>query len=98
MNLTKNAIMSEFNQEAMPEKGEQIVVMKTSEGTIKIRLFPELAPKTVENFAKLVGDGFYDGLKFHRVIANFMIQTGCPDGNGSGGPGYNFDDELYGWL
>jgi cyclophilin family peptidyl-prolyl cis-trans isomerase len=66
----------------------------TSEGTIEIELFPEDAPKTVDNFTKLAGDGFYDGLIFHRVIPDFMIQGGCPQGTGTGGPGYQFEDEI----
>jgi len=66
----------------------------TSEGTIEIELFPEDAPKTVGNFTKLAGDGFYDGVVFHRVIPDFMIQGGDPTGTGSGGPGYTFEDEL----
>jgi len=57
-------------------------------------LFPEDAPKTVANFTKLAGEGFYDGLTFHRVIPDFMIQGGCPDGTGAGGPGYKFEDEF----
>jgi cyclophilin family peptidyl-prolyl cis-trans isomerase len=65
----------------------------TSEGPIEIELFPEEAPKTVENFTRLVSDGFYDGLAFHRVIPEFMIQGGCPLGDGTGGPGYTFADE-----
>src|SRR4029453_3905563 len=67
--------------------------LHTSEGTIEVELFPEEAPKTVENFTKLAGDGFYDGLSFHRVIPDFMIQGGCPRGDGTGGPGYEFEDE-----
>jgi cyclophilin family peptidyl-prolyl cis-trans isomerase len=67
--------------------------LHTSEGTIEIELFPEDAPKTVENFTRLAGDGFYDGLVFHRVIPDFMIQGGCPLGTGTGGPGYQFEDE-----
>jgi len=66
----------------------------TSEGSIEIELFPEEAPKTVANFSKLAGEGFYDGLIFHRVIPDFMIQGGCPDGIGTGGPGYKFEDEF----
>jgi cyclophilin family peptidyl-prolyl cis-trans isomerase len=66
----------------------------TSEGTIEIELFPEDAPKTVENFTTLAADGFYDGLIFHRVIPDFMIQGGCPQGTGTGGPGYQFEDEF----
>jgi cyclophilin family peptidyl-prolyl cis-trans isomerase len=68
----------------------------TSQGTIEIELFPEDAPKTVDNFTRLAGDGYYDGLVFHRVIPDFMIQGGCPRGDGTGGPGYVFDDEQSG--
>jgi peptidyl-prolyl cis-trans isomerase B (cyclophilin B) len=68
--------------------------LHTSEGPIEIELFPEDAPKTVENFTKLAGDGFYDGLTFHRVIPDFMVQAGCPQGDGTGGPGYTFEDEF----
>ena len=67
--------------------------LHTSEGQIEIELFPEDAPKTVENFTRLASDGFYDGLAFHRVIPDFMIQGGCPLGDGTGGPGYTFEDE-----
>ena len=68
--------------------------MHTSEGTIELELFPEDAPKTVDNFTKLAGEGFYDGVVFHRVIPDFMIQGGDPTGTGSGGPGYTFEDEF----
>ena len=68
--------------------------LHTSEGTIEIELFPEDAPETVENFTTLAADGFYDGLIFHRVIPDFMIQGGCPQGTGTGGPGYQFEDEF----
>lgn len=68
--------------------------MNTSEGEIVFELFDADAPKTVENFKKLATDGFYDGLIFHRVIADFMIQGGCPQGTGTGGPGYTFEDEF----
>ncbi len=68
--------------------------MSTSEGEIKIELFEGEAPKTVANFRKLAEDGFYDGLTFHRVIPDFMIQGGCPEGTGTGGPGYQFEDEF----
>jgi cyclophilin family peptidyl-prolyl cis-trans isomerase len=70
-----------------------MTTLHTSEGPIAIELFPEDAPKTVENFTKLAGDGFYDGLTFHRVIPDFMVQAGCPRGDGTGGPGYTFEDE-----
>ena len=59
-----------------------------------VELFDDAAPKTVENFRKLAGDGFYDGLSFHRIIRDFMIQGGCPQGTGTGGPGYTFEDEF----
>ena len=68
--------------------------LHTSEGPIEIELYPDDAPKTVENFTKLASDGFYDGLAFHRVIPDFMIQGGCPRGDGTGGPGYTFEDEF----
>ena len=67
--------------------------METSMGTIVLELFPDDAPKTVENFVKLSNDGYYDGLIFHRVSPDFMIQGGCPQGTGTGGPGYTFEDE-----
>jgi cyclophilin family peptidyl-prolyl cis-trans isomerase len=67
--------------------------LHTSEGPIELELFSDDAPKTVANFTKLAGDGFYDGLAFHRVIPDFMIQGGCPRGDGTGGPGYAFEDE-----
>jgi peptidyl-prolyl cis-trans isomerase B (cyclophilin B) len=69
-------------------------VMETDKGKINIKLFGDKAPVTVGNFVNLVQRGYYDGLNFHRVIANFMIQGGCPDGNGMGGPGYKFEDEC----
>jgi cyclophilin family peptidyl-prolyl cis-trans isomerase len=68
--------------------------LNTSKGTIELALFDEDAPKTVKNFADLAGQGFYDGLIFHRVIEGFMLQAGCPQGTGTGGPGYTFDDEI----
>ena len=68
--------------------------IQTNHGTIEVELFDEDAPKTVENFRKLAGDGFYDGIIFHRVIKDFMIQGGCPQGQGTGGPGYTFEDEI----
>ena len=69
-------------------------IMKTTEGDIVFELFDEDAPKTVSNFKQLVSQGFYDGLIFHRVIDDFMIQGGCPQGTGTGGPGYTFEDEI----
>lgn len=69
--------------------------ISTSKGTINIQLFEDQAPKTVANFVNLATRGFYDGLTFHRVIPDFMIQGGCPDGDGRGGPGYRFEDEIH---
>jgi cyclophilin family peptidyl-prolyl cis-trans isomerase len=68
--------------------------MQTTEGPIVFELFEDDAPKTVANFRKLASEGFYDGLAFHRVIKDFMIQGGCPQGTGTGGPGYTFEDEI----
>ena len=68
--------------------------MHTNHGAIELELFDEDAPKTVENFRKLAGDGFYDGVIFHRVIKDFMVQGGDPTGTGTGGPGYTFEDEF----
>ena len=68
--------------------------LHTNHGAIDIELYPNDAPKTVENFVKLAGDGFYDGVIFHRVIPDFMIQGGDPTGTGTGGPGYTFEDEA----
>jgi cyclophilin family peptidyl-prolyl cis-trans isomerase len=68
--------------------------MQTNHGTIELELFDDDAPKTVGNFKKLAADGFYDGIIFHRVIPDFMIQGGDPTGTGSGGPGYQFEDEF----
>jgi cyclophilin family peptidyl-prolyl cis-trans isomerase len=68
--------------------------LHTTAGPVTIELFDDDAPKTVDNFRKLSTDGFYDGLTFHRVIRDFMIQGGCPEGTGTGGPGYTFEDEI----
>src|SRR5215468_11124588 len=68
--------------------------LHTSEGVVQLELFSEDAPKTVENFTKLAREGFYDGLTFHRVIPDFMIQAGCPRGDGTGGPGYTFEHQV----
>ena len=68
--------------------------MNTTSGTVGLELFDADAPKTVENFRKLASEGFYNGIIFHRVIPDFMIQGGCPDGTGTGGPGYTFEDEF----
>jgi len=74
---------------------EILAEMNTSKGVIHIRLYPQQAPVTVANFVNLAKRGFYDGLSFHRVIDNFMIQGGCPLGSGTGGPGYRFEDECH---
>ena len=68
--------------------------LNTTAGAIEVEFFDDDAPKTVGNFRKLAGEGFYDDLIFHRVIKDFMIQGGCPDGVGTGGPGYTFEDEF----
>ena len=84
-------------QTDLPEDGEQIAILHTTAGDICIRLFPEGAPKTVENFTSLISEGYYDGLVFHRVKKNFMIQSGDPNGNGTGGQsiwGGKFEDEF----
>ncbi|MDN3510340.1 MAG: peptidylprolyl isomerase [Candidatus Jettenia sp. CY-1] len=70
--------------------------METEKGTIELQLYPQYAPKTVNNFVFLTREGFYDGIKFHRVISDFMIQGGDPTGTGRGGPGYKFEDEVKG--
>jgi peptidyl-prolyl cis-trans isomerase B (cyclophilin B) len=70
------------------------VTLHTSEGDVTIQLYDDDAPKTVSNFKELATQGFYDGLVFHRVIKDFMIQGGCPQGTGTGGPGYTFEDEI----
>ena len=73
---------------------EYAVSIETSRGTIELTRYPQHAPQTVNNFVFLAGQGFYDGVKFHRVIADFMVQTGDPTGTGRGGPGYRFGDEC----
>jgi peptidyl-prolyl cis-trans isomerase B (cyclophilin B) len=77
--------------ESMPDVS---AVLKTSKGDIKLQLFADKAPVTVANFVNLAKRGYYDGLTFHRVIPDFMIQGGCPHGTGTGGPGYRFEDEC----
>ena len=80
-----------------PENNEEIAIIKTNHGDIKLRLFPEVAPKAVENFTTHAKDGYYDGISFHRVIKDFMIQGGDPDGTGRGGQsiwGRPFEDEF----
>jgi len=80
-----------MNTSSGPIKAE----MNTSKGVINIELFAEQAPVTVSNFVNLARRGYYDGLNFHRVISDFMIQGGCPQGSGTGGPGYQFEDECH---
>jgi len=75
-------------------RGMSTATITTSMGAIELELFDEDAPKTVDNFTKLAGEGFYDGLVFHRVIPDFMIQGGCPRGDGTGDAGYKFEDEI----
>ena len=70
-------------------------IISTIHGDITLELFEDKTPKTCSNFEKLTSEGFYDGLTFHRVIDDFMIQGGCPLGNGTGGPGYQFEDEFH---
>ena len=69
-------------------------ILNTNRGAIEVEFFDDDAPNTVENFRKLAADGFYDGLIFHRVSRDFMVQGGCPEGTGTGGPGYQFEDEF----
>jgi peptidyl-prolyl cis-trans isomerase B (cyclophilin B) len=78
----------------MPKSTALTASITTEKGTIHLTLFPDKTPLTVANFVNLVNHGFYNNLKFHRVIADFMIQGGCPKGNGTGGPGYKFQDEF----
>jgi peptidyl-prolyl cis-trans isomerase B (cyclophilin B) len=72
-----------------------VATIKTDRGDIRLELFREQVPKTVQNFVELTEKGYYNGLTFHRVIADFMIQAGCPEGTGTGGPGYEFEDEFH---
>jgi peptidyl-prolyl cis-trans isomerase B (cyclophilin B) len=77
-------------------KKSYTATIETNRGSIEIELYPQYAPKTVNNFVFLAREGFYDGVSFHRVISNFMIQGGDPTGSGRGGPGYRFEDEFRG--
>lgn len=91
------AAPADFDQAAQPQPGDQVAIVKTNMGEIKIRLFASLVPKTVENFVTLAEKDYYDGIIFHRVIPNFMIQGGDPTGTGTGGEsawGGKFDDEF----
>ncbi len=78
----------------MSTNSDIIAVMKTSQGTIRLKLYADQTPVTVASFVNLVERGYYNGLNFHRVIADFMVQGGCPQGTGTGGPGYQFEDEC----
>ncbi len=100
----KNNSMQENTASEEAKQENKIVIMETNKGNIKLELFTNDAPKTVENFVKLASEGFYDGLKFHRVISDFMIQGGDPlskdsdpNNDGTGGPGYTFEDEIDPW-
>jgi peptidyl-prolyl cis-trans isomerase B (cyclophilin B) len=73
----------------------KVATIVSNRGTIRLHLYADKAPQTVANFEKLAAKGFYNGLKFHRVIPNFMVQAGCPQGTGTGGPGYTFEDEFH---
>ena len=73
----------------------KVATITTNRGDIRLELHADKTPKTVANFEKLAGEGFYDGLVFHRVIDDFMVQGGCPKGTGTGGPGYTFEDEFH---
>ena len=73
----------------------KVASIQTNKGNIKLELFGDKVPRTVANFEKLAGEGFYNGLKFHRVIEDFMVQTGCPKGTGTDDAGYKFDDEFH---
>lgn len=95
-NRAKGGKQLELKQEvSVVENIKLQAKIKTNKGEINLDLFPELAPVTVANFVNLSTKGYYDGLKFHRVIADFMVQGGCPQGTGTGGPGYNFQDEIH---
>ena len=93
-NLQLKAEIDQNNQKINENVMNYEITLKTNKGDIKFETFSDLAPNTVDNFASLSKDGFYDGLTFHRVIDGFMIQGGCPEGTGRGGPGYTFDDEI----
>lgn len=91
----KEAQSNQNSQNGETMASAEQAIIETTYGTIEIELYPDKTPKTVANFAKLAQEGFYDGIIFHRVIPNFMIQTGDPNGDGTGGPGYTFEDEFH---
>lgn len=90
----KNGGVKDYGEESLTFEDAPTALVETNYGNFKMQFYPKDAPKTVENFITLAKKGFYDGLIFHRVIKNFMIQGGDPNGNGTGGPGYKFEDEL----
>lgn len=90
----QQALMQTNNEQAVTSK---YAIIETAKGNIKLELYSADAPKTVANFTNLISKGFYNGLKFHRVISDFMIQGGDPKGDGTGGPGYSFEDEMNPW-
>ena len=93
--MTKQQWNSPPEMQIDPSKTYSVII-ETSKGTIELELQPQHAPRTVNNFVFLANNGFYDGISFHRVISDFMIQGGCPEGTGRGGPGYKFEDEVKG--
>jgi len=88
------ALADKMHSESLPFMGQLTATIKTNKGDIRLTLFADKTPNTVANFVNLANRKFYDGLKFHRVIADFMVQGGCPLGTGTGGPGYKFRDEF----
>ena len=94
--LVKIQITQVFESDKFKSDKMKVAIIETEKGTIELELFEEDAPNTVANFEKLIEEGFYDGLTFHRVIPNFVIQGGCPNGNGTGGPGYTIKCETEG--
>jgi len=93
-NEKTGATPAKTGAETVSGTSELVAVIETNKGTIKVKLFADKVPMTVANFVNLAQRGYYNGIKFHRVIPNFMIQTGDPQGTGSGGPGYEFGDEF----
>lgn len=90
----ESEVIEEVEEEVENEVIEELVVISTNKGIIKLELYPEAAPETVANFKKLINTEFYDGLTFHRYVSGFVIQGGCPDGTGTGGPGWSIPGEF----
>jgi peptidyl-prolyl cis-trans isomerase B (cyclophilin B) len=90
----ESEVIEEVGEEVESEVIEELVVISTNKGIIKLELYPEAAPETVANFKKLINTEFYDGLTFHRYVSGFVIQGGCPDGTGTGGPGWSIPGEF----